>query len=397
MKILMLTPYLPYPPHAGGRIRMLELLRFLRARHDVTVVSFIFSEAEMPFVEELSKGCKRVIAIMHSPVRDDTRPRLIAEFCTSEMRNCLTALNAESHFDLVDVEHIFMAQYATFIDAPAILQEHNIESQVLRRYADIIENIPKGSPRLLTEGEAFRDAQSEWIKMAEYESMIWPQFPVRLVVSELDRREMMRRCPTGRIVSVPNGVNIHAMRAVASLDSCGVMFTGTLDYQPNLDAAFELCDFIWPLVQRRVPEARLYIVGRNPPARLLGRAKTGQIEIIADVPSLEPYAEKCSISVVPLRVGGGTRIKILISMALGLTVITTSVGCEGLELQAEHELQIADEPMYFAERIVALLEDKETRTRLANAGRVAVERRYDWQKIFPGLECVYQETARNGQ
>jgi glycosyltransferase involved in cell wall biosynthesis len=397
MRILVLMPYLPFPPHGGGQIRMLELIRFLRARHDVTVVSFVFSEREMAYAEALSGECQRVIPVLHRRqlrAVTDERPYLVKELSTPEMKSCLAALNAKSRFDLVDVEHIFMAQYASLIDAPAVLQEHNIESVVLKRYASI-NAYGYGQRSSLTEGSAFHDAEAEWKKMARYESLIWPQFPLRLVVSEIDRVEMMRRCPLGRVVTVPNGVDTQDVRAVAALESQGVMFTGALDYHPNLDAALLLCDLIWPRVRERVPRARLYIVGRNPPAELLKRAKRGHITIAANVARHEPYAEKCSVSVVPLRAGGGTRLKILFSMATGLSVISTSVGCEGLELEAGRELLIEDDPARFADLVADLLEDKERRYALARAGRVAVEARYDWRQIFPILEREYQEIARS--
>ncbi len=390
----MLAPYLPYPPHAGGRIRMLELLRFLRPRHKITVVAFIFSETELPLVEQLSANCERVISVARhkEPLsQDDLRPRLIAEFCTTEMQNCLQALNSENQFDMVDVEHIFMAQYSPLVAAPGVLQEHNIESEVLRRYAEATS--VRGERMTPNPMGAFRDASQEWAKMAAYESLTWPQFPVRVTVSEFDRTEMLKRCPMGRVVTVPNGVNTTGLRPLAPTGSHGVLFTGTLDYQPNLDAAFELCDSLWPLVVRRVPDACLYIVGRKPPADLLARKQPGRVEIVADAPDIVPYATRCSVSAVPLRSGGGTRIKILTALALGIPVVTTTVGYEGLELEPGRDLLVADEPTHFAEELVHLLLDGHIRTSLARAGRAAVEARYDWQQVLPTLERVYEEVV----
>ncbi len=376
---------------------MLELLRFLKPRHEITVVSFIFNEDEMPWVEGLSAECKQVIPVMRTPQTqsDCLGPRLITDYRTREMEACLAALKLESHFDLADIEHIFMAQYAQFINAPAILQEHNIESQVLKRHSRLTKE--DGGPTFFTQGEAFRDAHAESLKLERYESEIWPQFSLKVVVSDLDRQEMIRRCPIGRVEVIPNGVNTKDFRPSASLNSKGVLFTGTLDYQPNLDAAFLMCDSIWPLVQSRMPDACLYIIGRNPPPELLARRRPGVVEVIADVPSLVPYAKRCCISVVPLSVGGGTRIKILISLALGLPVISTPVGCEGLELKDGYELVIADEPVCFAQRMIQLMEDKELRRSLAHAGRTAVEDRYDWQHIFPRLERLYHEFVTTQQ
>ena len=376
---------------------MLELIRFLRPRHEVTLVSFIFSEQQAAAVAGLSKYCKKVIPVLHTRqilAQDDERPRHVASCWTREMRACLAALNAETRFDLMQIEQIFMAQYASLIDAPVILHEHNIESMVLKREADLLADeadleLPANDP------VAARNADVEWKKMSRYETLIWPQFPFRVVVSELDRLEMMRRCPSGKVVLVPNGVRTDELQPVAPSGSSGVIFMGAMDYAPNRDAAVWLCDSIWPQVQREVPNACLYIVGRNPPPYLLERNEPGVIEVIANVPSVVPYAEKCSVSVVPIRVGGGTRLKILVSMALGLPVISTSIGCEGLDLEARSELLKVDDPTHFARRTVELLRDQEWQRSLARAGRLAVEQRYDWQRIFPVLEEQYLEITRS--
>jgi glycosyltransferase involved in cell wall biosynthesis len=392
----MLTPYLPYPPYSGGHIRILELLRFLRPRHEVTLVSFIFSEQQAAAVAALSKYCEKVIPVLYRrqfQVKDDERPRCVAALWTREMRACLAAINAETRFDLMEIEHVFMAQYAQFIDAPVILHEQNIESLVLKREADVLGEeaslqLPKSNPI------AARNAEVESKKMNCYESLIWPQFPLRVVVSKLDQLEMMSRCPSGKVVLVPNGVHTDEFRPVAHKGSSGVIFMGAMDYAPNRDAAVWLCEAIWPHVRRTAPQACLYIVGRNPPPQLLERHQPGAIEIAANVPTVVPYAKKCSVSVVPIRVGGGTRLKILISMALGLPVISTSIGCEGLDFAAPAELLRADDPIEFAWRTSELLGDHERQRSLARAGRLAVEQRYDWRQIFPVLEEQYLEIVR---
>jgi glycosyltransferase involved in cell wall biosynthesis len=394
MQIIMLTPYLPFPPHAGGRIRMLELLRFLQPRHEITVVSFIFKETEYPFVSELSKFCKNVITVMRhkQPLEvDDIQPRVIREYWTPEMRDCLQELNSKNHYDLLDVEHIFMAQYAPLINAPAILQEHNIESQVLRRYAEWVTQQEESNNQFILPNGAFHDSQSEWVKMASYENYMWPKFPVRLTVSDLDREEMVSRCSVGQVLTIPNGVNTKTLQPVGSLKTMGVLFTGTLDYQPNIDAVFELCDLIWPHVQHRIPNACLYIVGRKPPTSVLMRHKDHRIEIFGDAPDISFYAAKCSAFAVPLRNGGGTRLKILTALALGLPVVTTTIGCEGLNLIPGHDVLVSDDPLEFSEFLIYLLKNKKASSLFALAGRTLVEERFDWSLIFPKLEQTYLE------
>jgi glycosyltransferase involved in cell wall biosynthesis len=214
------------------------------------------------------------------------------------------------------------------------------------------------------------------------------------VVSERDRQEMTRRCPFGRTIVVPNGVDTRAFQPVADLEAPGVLFTASFDYQPNLDAAAELCEVIWPRVQATVPEATLSIVGRNPPARLLLECWLRGIEVAANVPDLAPYAARCSVSAVPVRVGGGSRLKILTSLALGLPVVTTSLGLEGLGLAEGEGVLVEDDPARFADLLARLLRDRPLRASLSQAGRAAMEARYDWHQILLPYERHLISLAR---
>jgi len=387
----MLTPYLPYPPHGGGSMRIMELIRFLQTRHEVTVVSFIHNERDQQSKKVLSKYCEAVIGVpkrIQHLSEYDPRPRQIGEHWTTEMHDTLYALNQMRQFDLVDIEHIWMAQYAPLLDAPAVLHEHNIESQVLKRYAEF--SAQKQEPMLYSPRSHFRDAHIQWPKLVEYENFMWPKFPLRITVSDLNYKEMVRRCPTGQVVVIPNGVDCKTFLPVASVDSTNALFVGTFNYQPNLDAAFELCDVIWPLVQQHIPQACLYIIGNFPPPELLSRHQSGSIEIIPNAPSIIPYAALCSVSLVPVRVGSGTRIKILTSMSLGLPVISTMVGCEGLELEHGRDVLIAEKSEQFAQQIIYLLNNKEKRHKMALRGRSKVEAHYDWQDLFSPLESILE-------
>lgn len=392
MRILMLTPALPYPPYVGGAIRVMELLRFLQRRHRVTVVTFISSEHEWIYREEMAQYCEAVVGVPRRVQRlspYDSRPRRVGEYWTVEMYDALQMLNQIYRFDLVDIQHIWMAQYAPLVNAPAVLHEHNIESQVLKRHAEFVSQ--RTEPVLYTPAGHFRDAHLEWSKLVEYENYIWPKFPLRITVSNRDAEEMIRRCPTGRVVTIPNGVDSRAFLPVASLDSVNALFVGSLDYQPNLDAAFELCDVIWPLVRRHIPQACLYIIGSSPPPELLKKREPGSIEVFPNVSSLVPYAALCSVSLVPIMVGGGTRVKILTSMALGLPVISTTIGCEGLALEGGRDILMADTSVQFAQQIVYLLQQKEMRLDMARNGRSLVETYYDWHSLLAPLEDILED------
>lgn len=379
---------------------MLELIKFLQRRHQVTVAALALTETDVAAARDLARHCTRVEAVpwdWQPRLEDPSLPWAIRVFGSPAMESALRALNATARFDVVIVEHVWMADLARLIDAPAVLEEHNIESQILRRFAATETNALSREwdrSRWPVFGRSFEQLDaSEIARMTAYEDSRWPRFPVRVVVSERDREEMERRCPSGRVVVVPNGVDTRTHRPVGRAEARGVLFTASFNYQPNLDAAAELCEVIWPLVEREVPEARLLLVGSGVPDHLLVQRWLRGAEVASDVDDLAPYASRCALSAVPLRVGGGTRLKILTSLALGLPVVTTSVGSEGLELGEHDGVLVEDDPARFAQRVVQILRDRDLQQRLARAGRAAVEEHYDWGRILPAYARLLEEVA----
>lgn len=399
LDILLVTPYPTYPPQLGAITRMYHEALGLGKRHHLVVASFVFSPADCHLVEEMAANCELPIVVLlgDAPPRSASPssegspelPKLVHKYRSDRLTRSLQQLQAID-FDIVCFEFIYMAQYRhLFPQAFTVLGEHNIESSLLRRFAELQ---PQASDmaRLMQEAaavEAFADADREQTLLARYEDQHWPQFSLRTVVSPLDQAELQRRCPQGPTWVVNNGIDIQATPLLQNETARKLFFFGTLTYFPNIDGACYFVQEILPLIWQTAPDLKLCIAGSNPPATVLALAQDPRIEVIANPETMEALAQDCSLAVVPLRVGGGTRIKILHAMAMGLPVVSTPLGCEGLEAEDGEQLLIRATPEAFAQAVLALDGDRELRQKLRAAGRSLVESRYDWQKIYQDYEA----------
>jgi len=222
--------------------------------------------------------------------------------------------------------------------------------------------------------------------MQRYENETWPVFPLRITVSAKDKAVLDSRCHTGKTVVVENGVDIESVTPVDNRGSNKILFMGTMNYEPNIDAAMFLCNRIMPKVWERLPAATLVIAGRDPTDEVMNLASRSRVKVIANPEDMGEVAKDCRLTVVPLRSGGGTRIKILHAMALGIPVISTSLGCVGLEVSHGSDIMIYDDPLQFASAILRLLDDDELAYQLRSQGRLLVEKRYAWSSKFNILE-----------
>jgi glycosyltransferase involved in cell wall biosynthesis len=222
--------------------------------------------------------------------------------------------------------------------------------------------------------------------MRQYENKTWPAFDLRITVSRLDQEEMDSRCPDGKTMVAENGVNTNEIRLLPFNKSKKILFVGTMNYFPNIDGALFMAQSIMPYIWRLDPDVRLCIAGRNIPRKIIDLGADPRIEIIKDAPDIKVVAADCSVSVVPLRLGGGTRIKILEAFALGLPVVSTAKGCEGLAVEDGLHLMIRDDPEAFAAAVTMAVNDQYLSGTLRRNGRMLVEAKYDWQKIFKSVE-----------
>jgi glycosyltransferase involved in cell wall biosynthesis len=381
MKILMLTPNVPWPPNSGGRMRMWEQIRYLGTRHDLTVVSCAFPGDENVPRRPLGESCARVLIAPHQEgavePADRSLPWPLYPYASTVVRDTLAPLRKE-HFDLLFVSNLFMAPHRALFPVPAVLDEYNSESDLVRQSAELCGTAPGDRERTFL--------RATWLHLAQYEDHIWPSFPLRFMVSEKDLQEISRRCSTGRTVVVENGIDASGTRYDPPAQSRTVLFMGTLEYGPNVDAVLHFVSAILPLVRRRVPEVRLIVAGRHPAEEVRDAATAPGVELIANPEEMGPIARRCALAVAPVRIGGGTRIKILHAMAMGLPVVSTTLGCEGLAVRDGLHLIVRDGPRAFADAVVALMGDPARAERLARSARALVEERYDWQPILKRME-----------
>jgi glycosyltransferase involved in cell wall biosynthesis len=264
---------------------------------------------------------------------------------------------------------------------PVVFFAHNVEHRIWDRLAAVES---RGWRRKLLLNEAR--------KMRRYEAEVCRQARRTLAVSEIDRKHLAAAAPEADVWAVPTGVDTAYFRPNGYHEIPQTMvFTGSMDWYPNEDALLYFIDAILPAIRREVPGARLSAVGRNPSPRLRAAAAAAGVTVTGRVDDVRPYMASAPIYVVPLRVGGGTRLKIFEALAMGKAVVSTTVGAEGLPLVPGEHFLCADEPEQFARAVVSLLRDGAQRRALGRAGRHVVEQRYSWPQVAQIFEARCQE------
>ncbi len=401
MRILMLTPQLPYPPQQGTSLRNYHLLRYLAGRHQVSLLSFAAPGAEPEHVAHLQGFCREVQTVA-APVRStarrvwtlitSSRPDMAWRLHSPAYAQALAAWLQREPFDVVQAEGIEMAPYLWLrpdaCSAPPLLvfDDHNAE-YVLQKRACLTD---LGRPQ---RWPAATYSLVQWPKLRRFEREVCRRADGLVAVSQADAVALAALDPRLQPVVVPNGVDLAACRPdfppLAGLARPSLVFTGKMDFRPNIDAVLWFAGHVLPRLWAALPEAHLYIVGQAPSARLDALRAEPRITITGRVDDVRPYIAAADAYVVPLRIGGGTRLKVLEAMAMGRALVSTTLGVEGLEVADGRELVLADEPVEFARVLVALLGDAARRQALGRAARAFVERGYGWEAIGPRLEAVY--------
>lgn len=398
MKVLLVSPWLPWPPHDGGRIRLLETLQFLAARHEVTLLTHVSSDAERSHVDTVRGLCKRVEVQFVSGSRFRRIARVIGGmlqgypviqsiYYSRGLAERLRALTATGDFDIIQVEFSMIARYARWISpksrARRVLSTHNIESQ---RFDREIPLAPWGFRRLalMTNRMLFPRWEENSVRL----------FDGAVAVSEHDRDWLQHLLRQDTVALVPNGVDTRYFQPSAeSVAGTSLVFTGVMDYPPNVDAVKWFVDEIFPHLRARFPDLRFDIVGAKPSPRVEALRERPGVNVTGEVPDIRPFVWRAAAFVVPLRSGGGTRLKILQAMALGCPVIATRIGAEGLDVVDGDTILFAEDAAQFSDRLAELLVSEDLRRRLAQRGRELVTRRYEWQSCLAGVERLHQELS----
>lgn len=404
MKILLITPDVPYPPYYGGQQRTFHVLRELAARHELFLVG-INRCKDPEGISEVTRLCAAARVVRPYEPRYQP-PRLAAlrslHWRLYELRRApepfrwanapeivpvIQQVLQEWKPDVVQVESTMMAQ--NLLRTPRsgeslrALMMYDVAAQIERQKIALAQSRAERWKRWL-----------DWRKAMAMEKRICRAFDLCFTMSEADRTTVRRWYGRTDVLVSPNGIDVQTYQPLAASvadTKSEILFTGYMAYTPNHDGAQWFCRDVLPLVHRQMPEAHFTIMGRSPKPEVAALASE-RVTVTGEVPDALPYFRRAAVCVVPLRMGSGTRLKILEAFALGKAVVSTTVGAEGLEVVPGQHLLIADDPPSFAAAVVRVLQDADLRERLGRAGRELVEQRYDWRQIVREIERTY-ETA----
>ena len=404
MRILWVKADKLLPVQNGGNIRTYHVLRHLSARHELTFCSYYAGAADSEYELELQRQLPGAVAICtgKGELTGVTRgfdyllhlaadpPYAVSRFFHARVRKQIQTWYRTQRFDVAVCDFLDAAvNFPGRLNLPSVLFQHNVESEIWRRHS-----ATAGNPlKKMLYGLEFR-------KMLRYERAEVRKFQHVIAVSENDRALMMKWIDGDRVTVVPTGVDLAQYRPEPGLAANAVnesapliTFVGAMDWEPNVDGLEFFCGDVWPVIKAEVPNARFRIVGRNPDRRVQKWATNdASIEVTGRVPSVVEHLRESSVVIVPLRIGGGTRLKIYEAMATAKAVVSTSVGAEGLDVHHGHDIMLADDARSFAQAVIMLLRDPELRRRYELAA-AATAARYDWPAIGERFSEVLQSVA----
>lgn len=403
--MLQLAPRICWPLDAGAKLRNYHLGRVLSEHARVSLLAFVHDGEPLAIPENFYE---RVITVRREAGYTFTKllrgavgrtPLPLLNYTTDSMRQALEDLLAEVEFDIVQVESIHLMGYLPIIrgaqSRPLIICDwHNIESELMSRYGEREGN-------LLRRSYARRTARL----MRNFEQRALGEFDAHVTVSERDAERLRKLNSEARIFVIENGVDAahysdeqleqaHRPRLTQheSNDSQNrIVFVGSMDYHANIDGAVSFSREVWPRLREPKPDLTFTIVGRDPSPEVRELESLPGIEVTGTVDDVRPYYREAIAAIVPLKVGGGSRLKILEAMAAGVPVISTTLGAEGLEVADDKNILIADTDEEMVEAIMRLIEQPEQRKQLSDAGRAVVSNRYDWTTIGANLFKTYRQ------
>ena len=398
MRILWVKAGKLLPVDTGGKIRSYNILRHLARHHEVTLLSYYGGQRdpaydaaiqrELPGAQTIYTAALdgNVVAQSIAYLRRvfQSAPFAVSKFTHPDVQRAVALHVVQRNVDVAVCD--FLSASLNFPDdltLRTVLFQHNVESALWQRMAATESNPVK---RLAYRIEAG--------KMSRYERKALSKFHHVIAVSEHDRQQMLAMDSACAVTVVPTGVDTrkYAVAPPASANPPRIVFTGSMDWEPNIDAVDYFCQEVFPRVRSEFPSAVFQIVGRNPHPRVKQLAGAS-VEVTGTVPSVGDYLKAATVVVVPLRIGGGTRLKIFEAMAMGKVVVSTSIGAEGLDVQNGRDLILADDANSFARAINLLLRDSNLRQRYEEAA-AKLAAQYDWSNIEQRFSQVLQDVIR---
>lgn len=400
MRVLFLSQIVPYPPHGGVLQRGYNIVREIARDHELDLLAFVHRDilrtpAEIERSRSVLQDFCRSVAFFDLWPKRSRLDRLLAigaglvlpepfsviAHRSAEFGRRIREIVHERGIDVIHYDTIALARFMGCAPGiPSVLTHHNIESQLMARRA-AVERWP---------ASAYLAMQTR--KLIDYEKSMSPRFDVNVTMSDLDAEALRQLAPSVTTAVVPNGVDVSYFSPGSEAEEPAMIYTGGMNMFANRDAVMHFVDNIWPAVKAARPDARFDIVGQDPPAELVQRAQGDPgLRIHGFVDDVRPLVKKAAVYVVPIRVGGGTRLKVLDALAQGKAIVSTAVGCEGIEVTSGRDIQIEDDPDAFARQVVTLLEDSDQRRRLGAEARRLAEARYAWGPIGGRLAEAYQQ------
>ena len=379
-----------WPLTTGARIRDYQLARYLSRHTEVHYAGLVAAgdpAGRLPadcvlrrtlFLREKAYSPLNLLRGLKGPL-----PVTVLNYTSEHIKQELAGLLADGGFDAVQIEGVHLVEYVSVIRRecgriPVVADWHNIESEIMWRYA---ETAPNALRRRIARQTAplIEQAENRLLRMCD----------AHTVVSARDKAKLLSRAPGARITVVPNGVDVEFYGVGERVSNPReILFVGSMDYHANADAAIWFASNVWPLLKRAIPDLVFRIVGRDPVPEVRALV-TPDILVTGTVDDIRPYYARAAATVVPLRVGSGTRLKILESMAAGIPVVSTRLGAEGIEARDGCDILLADEPASLAEALKSVVTDGVLAERLRVEGRALVSRLYDWSRAGQKLYSVH--------
>jgi len=401
MKILFVSSWLPYPLRTGSSVTNYNAIKQLARHHDISLLSFIDSPEELQYVPKMAELCRDVTCVLrdqpsvprlrHRLALLSPSPRSVVMRRSREMATAVRSKTSEKRFDCAvadatnTIEYVFPAT-----GFPKVLYHHNVDSVLAKRQCALEPSSLRRFRLWLT-----------WLKGMTYERRVSRLADAHIVVSEVDKRGLLALLPEiDRIEVIGNGIDLDAFRVDnIPRERNAIIFTGLPRYIANMDGLRYFHREILPLIKPRLPDMVLRVTGDVSDQTVDNLAANGSIVFTGYLDDIKPAVASSWVSIVPIRIGSGTRLKILEAMALGTPVVSTTVGAEGLEATHEKDILIADTPSAFAEHLIRLCEDADLWRTLSENGRQLVEQKYDWKllgrKFERFLTCVCEEFSRS--
>ena len=393
IKVIFLTQVLPYPPNSGPKVKTYNLIKYLSDKVDLTLVSFVRGD-QSEEIEVLKGLCSRVVTvpIQRSLLRDGWAlirsigsglPWLMVRDDRLAMRQAVKQLAETNQYDIVHADQLNMAQYA--LQVPSVRRVLDAHNALWLLYRRLSETMSFGLQKWLF--------TRDWKLLKKFEAKVCNQFDAVLAVSQEDKHAFEEAVGHELNINViPITVDLDENLVIQrNLDAEHILHIGTMYWAPNIDGILWFIEKVLPLIQKEKPDVKFDIVGARPPREIMeiGDKQPG-INVTGYVVDTIPYIKQAGLMVVPLRAGGGMRVKILNAFANGIPVVSTTIGCEGIAVESGHHLLVADTPEDFAYAVLRVLENTNLANELGRNGRTLIEEKYDSNLVCQSVLQVYQ-------